>query len=102
MSYGPTKLAGFKKSKEFQQLLADRALKYYYHGYRTCAGQFTDAGYPPLAASTDFLDINIGLADAPEPDEEVPQRLPESLLHPLPENEAPTGSEDPMVEMLFL
>ncbi|KAL0439578.1 UNVERIFIED_CONTAM: hypothetical protein Slati_2440800 [Sesamum latifolium] len=75
-------------------MVADNSLKYYYHGYRTCAGQFVNAGYPPLTAPTDFLDINAGLADAPETDEEVPPELPDSLLRAHPEGETPTDPED--------
>ncbi|KAL0427276.1 UNVERIFIED_CONTAM: hypothetical protein Slati_2902400 [Sesamum latifolium] len=70
------------------------ALKYYYHGYRTCAGQFVNAGYPPLTAPTEFSDINAGLANAPEPDEEVSPEFPESLLRAHPEGEAPMDLED--------
>lgn len=73
-------------------------MKYYYHGYRTCASQFVDAGYFSLIASTDFLEIHAGLADAPEPNDEVPQELPDSLLHVPFEGEAPTDPEDPVVE----
>ncbi|KAL0395396.1 UNVERIFIED_CONTAM: hypothetical protein Slati_4505800 [Sesamum latifolium] len=87
-------LADFKKSEEFHNLVADSALKYYYHGYRTCAGQFVNAGYPPLTAPTDYLDINARLADAPEPNEDVPSELPESLFRVRPEGEAPVDPED--------
>ncbi|KAL2235308.1 UNVERIFIED_CONTAM: hypothetical protein Sindi_1263000, partial [Sesamum indicum] len=91
-------LADFKKSEEFQHLLADSALKYYYHGYWTCASQFVDAGYFSLIASNDFLEIHAGLADAPESNDEVPQELLDSLLHVPFEGEAPTDPEDPVVE----
>ncbi|KAL0423213.1 UNVERIFIED_CONTAM: hypothetical protein Sradi_0856100 [Sesamum radiatum] len=66
---------------EFQRLLSDSALKYYYHGYRICASQVADADYPPLTALTDFLDIHPDLADAPELDEETPCELPDTLLY---------------------
>ncbi|KAL0433835.1 UNVERIFIED_CONTAM: hypothetical protein Slati_2717800 [Sesamum latifolium] len=42
--------------------------------------------------------IHIGLADAPEPDEDVPQELPESLLHTCPEDETRVDPKNPMVE----
>ncbi|KAL0455868.1 UNVERIFIED_CONTAM: hypothetical protein Slati_0926000 [Sesamum latifolium] len=93
-----SRLADFKKSEDFHRLLADGTLKYYYYGYRTCVGQFADASYPPLTAPTNFLDIYAGLADAAELDEEVPQELPESLLHARPKDEALADPEDPIVE----
>ncbi|KAL0411810.1 UNVERIFIED_CONTAM: hypothetical protein Slati_3770700 [Sesamum latifolium] len=89
---------GIQKSMKFQCLLSDSALKYYYHEYRTCASQFLDVGYPPLTAPTDNLDIYAGLADAPKPDEEMPNELPKNLLHVLREGEALVNSEDQMVE----
>ncbi|KAL0394536.1 UNVERIFIED_CONTAM: hypothetical protein Slati_4419800 [Sesamum latifolium] len=97
-----SRLADSKKSEDFQSLLANNVLKYYYHGYRTCAGQFIDAGYPPLTAPTNFLDINVGLADVPKPDEEVPPELPESLLHVPSEGEAPVDPEDQMEDAVPL
>ncbi|KAL0427316.1 UNVERIFIED_CONTAM: hypothetical protein Slati_2906400 [Sesamum latifolium] len=38
------------------------------------------------------------MADAPDPNEEVPQELPQSLLHAPPESEAPVDLKDPLVE----
>ncbi|KAL0361897.1 UNVERIFIED_CONTAM: hypothetical protein Sradi_3874200 [Sesamum radiatum] len=64
-------MANFKKSLEFQRLVSDRALRYYYHSYRTYISQFADASYLPLTTSTSFLDIHVGLANVPEPDKEV-------------------------------
>ncbi|KAL0288989.1 UNVERIFIED_CONTAM: hypothetical protein Scaly_2715100 [Sesamum calycinum] len=93
-----SKLADLKKSEDFQRLHANSALRYYYHGYQTCAGQFPDIGYPPLTIPTDFLDIYIRLVDVPEPDEEVPSELLESLLHSPLKSEAPADPEDPQVE----
>ncbi|KAK4397336.1 hypothetical protein Sango_1570200 [Sesamum angolense] len=58
------RLADFKKSDDFQCVLADSTLKYYYHGYWTCASQIGDASYPLATTSIDFLDINARLADA--------------------------------------
>ncbi|KAL2251606.1 UNVERIFIED_CONTAM: hypothetical protein Sindi_2282900 [Sesamum indicum] len=55
-------------------------------------------GYPPLTAPTDFLGIHVGLVDAPELDEEVPQEFPKSLLHIPPEGEVPADPENPVVE----
>ncbi|KAL2227645.1 UNVERIFIED_CONTAM: hypothetical protein Sindi_2123200 [Sesamum indicum] len=80
-----SRLTDFKKFEEFQRLLVDNALKYYHHGYRTCA-------------ASNFLYIHAGLVDAPEPDEEVPQELLENLLYVPLEGEAPIDPENPMVE----
>ncbi|KAL0455917.1 UNVERIFIED_CONTAM: hypothetical protein Slati_0930900 [Sesamum latifolium] len=92
-------MANFSKSLEFQHLLLDSTMKYYYHGYRTCASQFADAGYPPLTGPIDFLDIHAGLADAPESDEEVPYELPEPLLDTAVEGEAPKDPRDQMIDI---
>ncbi|KAL0294388.1 UNVERIFIED_CONTAM: hypothetical protein Sradi_6890200 [Sesamum radiatum] len=44
------------------------------------------------------LEIHACLADAPEPDEEMPQELPESLLYAPLKGEAPADPKDLMVE----
>ncbi|KAL0342467.1 UNVERIFIED_CONTAM: hypothetical protein Scaly_1909300 [Sesamum calycinum] len=80
---------GGPASKEAHRKVEELALKYYYHGYQTCAFQFEDTGYPPLIAPPDFLHIHARLVDVSEPAEEVPQELPENLLHVTLEDEAP-------------
>ncbi|KAL0423750.1 UNVERIFIED_CONTAM: hypothetical protein Sradi_0909800 [Sesamum radiatum] len=63
---------------------------------------FADAGYPSLAAPIDFLDIHAGLANAPDPDEEVSQELPKSLLHIPQEVRLKQIRRTPWWRMLFL
>ncbi|KAL0347930.1 UNVERIFIED_CONTAM: hypothetical protein Sangu_1020800 [Sesamum angustifolium] len=46
---------------------------------------FADAGYPSLAAPIDFLDIHAGLANAPDPDEEVSKNCPRACFISLQE-----------------
>ncbi|KAL2251672.1 UNVERIFIED_CONTAM: hypothetical protein Sindi_2289500 [Sesamum indicum] len=84
-----SRMVDFKKSEEFQSLLIDNALKFYYHRYRTCTSQFADAGYLPLIAP---------IANVPQLGEEIPLELPENLLHVPQEGEAPTDLDYLMVE----
>ncbi|KAL0462746.1 UNVERIFIED_CONTAM: hypothetical protein Slati_0162200 [Sesamum latifolium] len=97
-----SRLADFKKSEDFQRLLADSALKYYYHGYRTCAGQFVDAGYPPLTAPNDFLDIHAGLADAPKPDGKCLKNYLRACSMPALKMKLQQTRRTPWWKMLFL
>ncbi|KAL0440440.1 UNVERIFIED_CONTAM: hypothetical protein Slati_2527000 [Sesamum latifolium] len=86
-------MADFKKSLEFQRLLSNRALMYYYHGYQTWVSQFADAA--------SFLDIYVWLANAPELEEEVLCELPKALLHAAQEEKAPKDPGDQMVKDVF-
>ncbi|KAG8374806.1 hypothetical protein BUALT_Bualt10G0033900 [Buddleja alternifolia] len=68
--YWESRKAEFLKSIEFKNTLVKKAVIYYSHGFWTCAKQFGVQGYPPPGMSSNFLDEEAGLDDAPDPDEE--------------------------------
>ncbi|KAL2240233.1 UNVERIFIED_CONTAM: hypothetical protein Sindi_0664500 [Sesamum indicum] len=80
-------MADSKKSMEFQRLLSNSDLKYYYHGYRH------------VFPNPQMQIFHAGLANAPEPDKEVPCELLETLLHTSREGETLIDLGDQMVEV---
>ncbi|KAL0312451.1 UNVERIFIED_CONTAM: hypothetical protein Sradi_5644400 [Sesamum radiatum] len=75
-----SRLAHCKKSPEFQSLLADRALKYYFHEFQICAQQFSTAVYLPDGAWISFLDTRANLATALDLYDERSYEAPEVPL----------------------
>ncbi|KAK4423012.1 hypothetical protein Salat_1883800 [Sesamum alatum] len=82
----------------FNNLLANKALKYYYYGFRTSRYQFVEVDYPSEPVPSFFLDSHAVLGDALEPDEEVPQEIPEALTQADQKEDVLEGPSDPMVE----
>ncbi|KAL0431517.1 UNVERIFIED_CONTAM: hypothetical protein Sradi_0777700 [Sesamum radiatum] len=71
----------YKKSLEFQNLLVDLSLKYYYHEFQTCLQQLSVGVYPPDNAVASFLDEDAGLANASELDDEGPSELDNAVAN---------------------
>ncbi|KAL0438900.1 UNVERIFIED_CONTAM: hypothetical protein Slati_2373000 [Sesamum latifolium] len=61
-------------------MLTNCVLKYYYHGFKTYAQQFSAAGYLSVGMVASFMDEDVGLANALQPDVEVPFEVQENPL----------------------
>ncbi|PIN21565.1 hypothetical protein CDL12_05736 [Handroanthus impetiginosus] len=56
----------FKKSLEHRKMLAEEALKFYYHGFKVCKQQVEGHGLRPPSFTLEFLNKKIGLRSLPK------------------------------------